>query len=54
MLENGHLAAVWCQGRSKGKQHAQVGDDAKLLGRTEMDGCLVLGMNANALEFQVH
>ena len=38
----------------QGEEHAQRGQDAKMLSRIEIDGCLALGTNANTIEFQVH
>jgi hypothetical protein len=47
-------AAEGRQKAQEGEEHAQVGDDAKTLGRIEIDGRSELGMHANVLEFQVH
>ena len=47
-------AAEGRQKAQEGEEHAQVGDDAKTLGRIETDGRSELGMHANVLEFQVH
>ena len=38
----------------QGEEHAQRGQDAKMLSRIEIDGCLEQGMNAKIIEFQVH
>ena len=50
----GTQAAERRQQGQEGEEHAQVGDDAKTLGRIETDGRSELGMHANVLEFQVH
>ena len=57
MLENEHFlgqAAGWHQEGLEGEEHAEGWDDAKTLGRIEIDGRSELGMNVNVLEFQVH
>ena len=57
MLENEHFLAQAAgdhQEGLEGEEHAQGWDDAKTLGRIEIDGRSELGMNANVLEFQVH
>ena len=38
----------------QGEEHAQRGQDANLLSRIEIDGCLEQDMNAKIIEFQVH
>ena len=57
MLENEHFLGQAAGGRQEGlegEEHAQRWDDAKTLGRIEIDGRSDLGMNANVLELQVH
>ena len=41
-------------GRKQGEEHAQRGQDANMLSRIEIDGCLEQGMNAKIIEFHVH